>query len=277
MSKANNLTDFLTDVADAIRTKKGTSNLINPQDFSSEILSIPTGGGGDGTLPITIPPITAISFSTPNLTITPGDYSDIESYNPTISYVITFNNTNTAEFGSTTCDILDYLNEGSNTLNIVAKSTIRVSESQENVAYSTIFTGTVVYTRDYANLDTDFIREGANARITFSDDNKTMEFYRGNWSGGINLIMTYLPSVADFTKVEFQAKGNGANPPYMDLMYSLNGTTFTTLDTIAFNDVYNFQPHEYNLPEGTVKFRFQMRLNSSDYDPHIGLKNVMFK
>ena len=40
----NNLTDFLTDVADAIRAKKGTAELINPQDFSSEIASIEGGG-----------------------------------------------------------------------------------------------------------------------------------------------------------------------------------------------------------------------------------------
>ena len=45
MAKNNNLTDFLTDVADAIRMKKGTTAKINPQDFSSEIASIPTGGG----------------------------------------------------------------------------------------------------------------------------------------------------------------------------------------------------------------------------------------
>ena len=42
MSKENNLTDFLTDVADAIRNKKGTTDKINPQDFSDEIKSIKT-------------------------------------------------------------------------------------------------------------------------------------------------------------------------------------------------------------------------------------------
>ena len=46
MAKDNNLTDFLTDVADAIREKKGTSEPINPQDFSAEIASIETGGNG---------------------------------------------------------------------------------------------------------------------------------------------------------------------------------------------------------------------------------------
>lgn len=43
MAKSNNLTDFLTDVADAIREKKGTTDPINPQDFSAEIASISSG------------------------------------------------------------------------------------------------------------------------------------------------------------------------------------------------------------------------------------------
>ncbi len=49
MAKNNNLTDFLTDVADAIRAKKGTTAKINPQNFSSEIASIQTGGGSSIT------------------------------------------------------------------------------------------------------------------------------------------------------------------------------------------------------------------------------------
>lgn len=43
MSKQNNLTDFLTDVANAIRAKKGSTDLINPQNFSSEIASLSGG------------------------------------------------------------------------------------------------------------------------------------------------------------------------------------------------------------------------------------------
>ena len=46
MAKDNNLKDLLTDVADAIRRKKGTTDLINPQDFSAEIDAIESGGGG---------------------------------------------------------------------------------------------------------------------------------------------------------------------------------------------------------------------------------------
>lgn len=50
MAKNNNLTDFLTDLADGIRAKKGTTGTINPQNFRSEIASIQTGTDtSDGT------------------------------------------------------------------------------------------------------------------------------------------------------------------------------------------------------------------------------------
>ena len=44
MAKNNNLQDFLTDVANSIRTKTGTTELINAQDFSDKILNISSGG-----------------------------------------------------------------------------------------------------------------------------------------------------------------------------------------------------------------------------------------
>lgn len=43
MAKNNNLKDFVTGVANAIREKKGTTELINPQDFENEIRTIQTG------------------------------------------------------------------------------------------------------------------------------------------------------------------------------------------------------------------------------------------
>ena len=43
MATNNNLQDFLTDVANAIRTKTGTTQPINAQNFSTEILNIPSG------------------------------------------------------------------------------------------------------------------------------------------------------------------------------------------------------------------------------------------
>lgn len=53
MAKNNNLSDFLTDIANSIRTKKGTTGTINAQNFSSEIASIETGITPTGSIDIT--------------------------------------------------------------------------------------------------------------------------------------------------------------------------------------------------------------------------------
>lgn len=66
MSKENNLTDFLTDVANAIREKKGTTDKINPQDFSSEIESIVSGNGELQAKTIKIAPILAAQTIKPD-------------------------------------------------------------------------------------------------------------------------------------------------------------------------------------------------------------------
>lgn len=54
MAKTDNLDDYLADLADGIRSKKGTSEPINPQDFSTEIESIEGGGSGGGSSASTI-------------------------------------------------------------------------------------------------------------------------------------------------------------------------------------------------------------------------------
>ena len=46
MAKNDNLTDFLVDVADAIREKEGSSEPINPQEFSDRIRSLSGSGSG---------------------------------------------------------------------------------------------------------------------------------------------------------------------------------------------------------------------------------------
>lgn len=47
MAKTDNLADYLADIANAIREKKGTNEAINAQDFASEIASIESGGTGN--------------------------------------------------------------------------------------------------------------------------------------------------------------------------------------------------------------------------------------
>lgn len=52
MAKTDNLTDFLTSLADKIREHTGETETINPQDFESKIDSIASSsGGGDFMLP----------------------------------------------------------------------------------------------------------------------------------------------------------------------------------------------------------------------------------
>ena len=45
MARTDTLGHFLTDVADAIREKKGTSETITASDFDTEIENLPSGGG----------------------------------------------------------------------------------------------------------------------------------------------------------------------------------------------------------------------------------------
>lgn len=47
MARTDTLPHFLTDVADAIRTKKGSSDTIQASDFDTEIENLPSGGGAD--------------------------------------------------------------------------------------------------------------------------------------------------------------------------------------------------------------------------------------
>ena len=52
MAKNDNLTDFLKDIADAIREKRGTSGPISAQNFATEIAAIEGGGASTPDMPV---------------------------------------------------------------------------------------------------------------------------------------------------------------------------------------------------------------------------------
>ena len=54
MARTNSLTNYLTDVATAIKTKKGDNTPILASDFDTEIANLPSGGGTMQTKEITI-------------------------------------------------------------------------------------------------------------------------------------------------------------------------------------------------------------------------------
>lgn len=52
MARTDTLGNFLTDVADAIRTKKGTTDTIKASNFDTEIVNLPSGGSSSSKMPI---------------------------------------------------------------------------------------------------------------------------------------------------------------------------------------------------------------------------------
>lgn len=88
MAKTDNLTDFLTDLANTIRTKKGTSGTINAQNFSSEIASISSGTDVSDTTATAGDVLSGKDFYLANGTKTSGSittYSGSTSITPTTS------------------------------------------------------------------------------------------------------------------------------------------------------------------------------------------------
>ena len=73
------LTEFLTEIADAIREKTGTSDPINPQDFATTIAEMQTGGGGGDLLTQAIEG-TIIGFNSPELSAI-GSYAFFQNPN----------------------------------------------------------------------------------------------------------------------------------------------------------------------------------------------------
>ena len=232
-----------------------------------------------GVLPIVIPPVEDITFSEPNMTIIPGDYSDLEPYHPIISYIVTFNNTDTVEFSSLTNDVLTYLHEGINTVDITVKSIIQLIDRQQNIAYSTVYNETIDYSLNYLDLLNDFNHEGnvSSATVTYADDNKSMTFSKRPASGSIYMDLKFKESISGYNKVYFTLdRCAGAMQPTVELQTSTDNRTYTTFETIT-TPYYSEQGYEFNIPNNVSYFNFKIDLISSNYDPSVTIKNITFK
>ena len=76
MARIDTLTNFLTDVAAAIKAKKGDDTAIPAANFDTEIANLPSGGGegsGDNTTLISLIERTATSFEIPEGTTSIGN------------------------------------------------------------------------------------------------------------------------------------------------------------------------------------------------------------
>lgn len=66
MARTDNLTNYLTDVASAIKEKKGDSTPISAKDFDTEIINLPGGGGEGQPLPIQVEDWIAFGSTVPD-------------------------------------------------------------------------------------------------------------------------------------------------------------------------------------------------------------------
>lgn len=74
MARIDTLTNFLTDVATAIKAKKGDDTAIPAANFDTEIANLPSGGGDDSLL-ISLIERTATSFEIPEGTTSIGNHA----------------------------------------------------------------------------------------------------------------------------------------------------------------------------------------------------------
>ena len=109
------LQTYLTGIADAIRSKKGTTAPINAKDFASEIESIAGSGGS-----VEVPPVTNLVVENDVLTFTKPDVTNLIEQGATISYLVTINET-TIEIEDSGFNIGGYLNNGLNNVTVYVK------------------------------------------------------------------------------------------------------------------------------------------------------------
>ena len=126
MAKDNNLTEFLTGVANAIRTKKGTTASINPQNFESEIASIETAK----------PTLNAPSISLNNSTLTITNPASNGNF--VTSYTLYNGSTEITTTADKTINLSTYITTaGTYTLTVKAKGTnFNDSASSNSVTYT---------------------------------------------------------------------------------------------------------------------------------------------
>ena len=126
MAKNNNLTDFLTGVANAIRTAKGTAARINPQNFESEIASIKTEK----------PTLNAPSISLRDSTLTITNPASNGSF--VTSYTLYNGSTEITTTPDKTINLSTYITTaGTYTLTVKAKGTnFNDSASSNSVTYT---------------------------------------------------------------------------------------------------------------------------------------------
>lgn len=175
------LTDLFTDIANAIRGKKGTSDAIPAQNFASEITNLPSGGGANisdyfetnrstNNLPcllarfvkqfpqITAPVVTNFSRAFDGFDlITEIDFTNIDKLNATNMYYMFGNCTNLASINMNGFNTSDVLNMQGMFYNCRSITSLDLSDMNTSKAtmMTTMFSNCIKLTSlDLSNFDT---------------------------------------------------------------------------------------------------------------------------
>lgn len=168
MAKNNNLTDFLTDLADGIRAKKGTTGTINPQNFRSEIASIETAKP-EQTKTVTI-------TENGTITITPDSgkvltavtvTTNVQAEKPTL-------NAPAIALSGSTITITDNLNGNFVTsYTLYNGSTVITTTTSKTIDLSTYVTTAGTYTLTVKAKGTNFNESASSNNVTYTLKSQT--------------------------------------------------------------------------------------------------------
>lgn len=187
------LTDLFTDIANAIRGKKGTSDAIPAQNFASEITNLPSGGGANISdyfetnrstnnnvnflarfikqVPqITAPVVTNFSRAFDGFDlITEIDFTNIDKLNATNMYYMFSNCTNLASMNMNGFDTSEVLNMQGMFYN--CRSITSLDASDMNTSKTTIMTSMFINCISLTSLDlSSFNTSNVTAMTTMFDN-----------------------------------------------------------------------------------------------------------
>lgn len=218
---ATQLRPFLTDIANAIRTKKGTTAPINAQNFASEIESISGGGSGGASLnmgweqstPIPADDTTIIQNIYFNTKLTQTDLSNIQGF---ITFCATSNYVIIGEFDNGACAIYS----------------LDPNTFEPSTFYYMYKDGATEITEvGFSGWNPDF-----DGVVEVNETNLTMYVEQGLLNQEQLNMYSYIASIENnFKRISVELSGE-YNPKKLNLEITENGTTsLSYLDDIAVN------------------------------------------
>ena len=185
------LNSFLTSIADAIRSKKGTTDKINASNFASEIESIESGSGG-GSATVTVP------GEWQGTTVPNSGYVDKVYVNNSLSMEEVNKLLSQIDYSSTDGSYYNAVTDGNN-------SYLYTHSGSNSILYYSSETGneiTLYASSEYNDGNGSFIGWNPNASMQLEIGKELTNYVWGYAAGHQNDILSSLFSITPFVKGE---------------------------------------------------------------------------